>query len=336
MELIYPSYYKSFVCIADKCPDSCCHEWDVEVDEATAACYRAMEGELGADLRKDLYEEGGRTYLRNRDGRCPMWRADGLCRIQAELGHDALSNVCRQFPRLTQDYGYFVELGLEMSCPEAARIMLTNEGWDLISEEQAGGEEPDYDTGTMEILRRSRPRAFEILADRRYTVQERLAIIIMYGYHIQSWIDGAEPEPFDSDLALKEARGFAGPGDTEAFLEFFRGLEILTDRWEARLERGSGGPVWDKMLCKLAEYLLHRYYYQAVSDYDLVCRVKLSVVSCIAAALLSGADPEERISLIQLYSKEIENNIQNTEALLDGAHTAPALTDRNLLGLLLG
>ena len=105
MELIYPSYYKSFVCIADNCPDSCCHEWDVEVDEATAACYRAMEGELGADLRKDLYEEDGRTYLRNRDGRCPMWRADGLCRIQAELGHDALSNVCRQFPRLTRTMG---------------------------------------------------------------------------------------------------------------------------------------------------------------------------------------------------------------------------------------
>ena len=102
------------------------------------------------------------------------------------------------------------------------------------------------------------------------------------------------------------------------------------------VEQGSGGPVWDEMLCKLSEYLLHRYYYQAVSDYDLVCRVKMAVVSCIAAALLSGADPEERISLIQLYSKEIENNIQNTEALLDGAYTAPALTDRNLLGLLLG
>ena len=63
MERTYPSYYHTFSCIASACPDSCCHEWEVQVDEATAACYRAMEGELGADLRKDLYEEDGRTYL---------------------------------------------------------------------------------------------------------------------------------------------------------------------------------------------------------------------------------------------------------------------------------
>ena len=37
----------------------------------------------------------------------------------------------------------------------------------------------------------------------------------------------------------------------------------------------------------------------------------------------------------QLYSKEIENDLQNVEAILDGAYESPALTDRNLLGLLL-
>lgn len=109
MELIFPSYYKQFTCIASDCPDSCCHEWDVQVDEESAVRYRSLEGPLGDALREHLYDEEGQTYLRNVDGRCPMWRNDGLCRIQAERGHEQLCTVCQQFPRLRHDYGDFVE-----------------------------------------------------------------------------------------------------------------------------------------------------------------------------------------------------------------------------------
>ena len=37
----------------------------------------------------------------------------------------------------------------------------------------------------------------------------------------------------------------------------------------------------------------------------------------------------------QLMSKEIENNLDNVEMILDGAYTAPALTDVRLLDMLL-
>ena len=33
MKHIYPKYYKDFKCIANKCPDSCCKDWDVELDD---------------------------------------------------------------------------------------------------------------------------------------------------------------------------------------------------------------------------------------------------------------------------------------------------------------
>ena len=32
MKNIYPSYYKKFRCVADKCPDTCCAGWEVVVD----------------------------------------------------------------------------------------------------------------------------------------------------------------------------------------------------------------------------------------------------------------------------------------------------------------
>ena len=328
MELIYPSYYKIFSCIASACPDSCCHEWDVQVDAEAAARYRAMEGSLGDDLRAHLYDEDGETYLRNTGGRCPMWRQDGLCRIQAELGHGALCTVCQQFPRLRHDYGNFLELGLELSCPEAARLILENRP-ELVTETVPGGEAPEYDPEIMEILRESRSFALNLLEDSSHSVPERLRLLLMFGYHIQARIDGAELAPFDPDAALAEAAQFAGDGDAEALAEFYRELEPLTGRGQEKLNARQA-PVWEDGLCRIAQYGILRHWYQAVSDWDLSCRVKMLLSGCALMARLPGALAENA----QLWSKEIENSATNLDALLDGAYTEPALTDANLLGLL--
>ena len=74
-----------------------------------AAFYRSLPGALGDRLRSVLKDEDGDTVMTIIDRRCPMWRTDGLCDIQAALGHDALCKTCREFPRLTHDYGNFIE-----------------------------------------------------------------------------------------------------------------------------------------------------------------------------------------------------------------------------------
>ena len=49
-----PSYFDNFRCIASLCPDSCCKEWDVQVDASAAAMYRNLPGDLGDRLREVL------------------------------------------------------------------------------------------------------------------------------------------------------------------------------------------------------------------------------------------------------------------------------------------
>ena len=328
MELFYPSYYKIFSCIASHCPDSCCHEWDVQVDTASAARWRSMEGDLGDALRASLYDDDGETYLRNANGRCPMWRTDGLCRIQAEQGHDALCQVCQQFPRLRHDYGNFVELGLELSCPEAARLILERPP-ELVTQTVPGGEEPEYDGEIMDILRRSRPAALALLENGHYTVPQRLRLLLMLGYHVQAAIDGAELLPFDPDAALMEAAQFAGTPDADALAQVYWELEILTDRWQEKLDALTA-PRWEEGLCRIAQYGVLRHWYQAVSDWDLSSRIKLLLSGCALLARLPGALRDNA----QLWSKEIENSAVNLDALLDGAYTQPGLTDANLLSLL--
>ena len=320
MKVTRPAIYDAFHCVAAACPDSCCQEWAVVVDDDKAALYRGLPGPLGDRLRQVLREEDGETLLQIQNGRCPMWRQDGLCRIQAELGEAALCQTCRDFPRLTHDYGNFKELQLELSCPEAARLILSGDQTQ-ISEEQPGGEEPQYDADAMAVLLKTRERALALINDPALPVQKALSSLLLYGYSAQEQLDGGEGfEPDPGNLA--------GAGDSQSFLDFYRGLEILTDRWRQRLQTPDPIP-WTDDFRPLAAYFIRRYWLQAVSDYDLVGRVKLIVCSCLAIRLVGG----DLRQTAQLYAKEIENDADNVDALLDGAYGSPALTDKNLLSL---
>jgi hypothetical protein len=247
MRIRYPEYYKTFRCIASDCPDSCCKEWEVLVDETSAARYLEMEGPLGDDLRRYLYEdEEGDWYLRITDGRCPMWRQDGLCRIQAEHGHEALCQTCREFPRLKHEYGDFVELGLELSCPEAARIIFS-EPAQWVEEQVPGGEEPEYDPADMEVLLRTRQKMLQILADTRYSVAESLALGLLYGYRAQDALDGAEMDAFEPAEELAFGDSVAAETDPAALAVFQESSSRARSPGKPRLMRESqSGTVWSK------------------------------------------------------------------------------------------
>lgn len=329
MKITKPDYFDRFHCLAGSCPDSCCQEWEVQVDGDAAAFYRQLPGALGDDLRRCLRDENEETYMTISDGRCPMWQRDGLCRIQAELGEAALCKTCREYPRLTHDYGDFVELGLELSCPEAARLIL-NEPAAIVTDELPGSGEAEYDAEAMTVLKASREQALELLSNTDRAIGETLALLLLYGCQAQGELDGEEAVPFDGEAALETARELACPGDAAEILSFFQSLEVLTDNWKRRLL--SPAPTdWDGRTLDLARYFINRYWLQAVSDYDLYSRVKFMVISCLLLRELGG-DFEKTA---QLFSKEIENDAGNMDALLDAAYEHPAFTDAGLLGMLL-
>ena len=302
----------------------------MDVDPASAARYRALSGNLGDRLRAVLKDTDDGIVMEIENNRCPMWRKDGLCRIQAELGHDALCQTCRDFPRLRHDYGDFVELGLELSCPEAARLILTSEKPGMFVSAQPGGTEPEYDRDAMDILRQSRKEALTFLNSATCTTPEALAAVLLYAHDVQAQLDGAGPAVSSPADCLPEVRSFKLKRDVGPVFSFFQELEILTDRWRTRLQQTPASISWPPALRALARYMIERYWLQAVSDYDLVCRVKLAVIACVLVSALGG-DP---IQTAQLFSKEIENDPDNVDAILDAAYTSEAFTDANLLGIL--
>ena len=319
----YPKYFEEFRCIASRCPDSCCQEWQVDVDDETANIYLAMDGELGDRLRSTMTKTEDGYILPITQGRCPMWRQDGLCEIQAQAGHDALCHTCQTFPRLSHEYDGFTERDLELSCPEAARLILS-------AEESWMGQMPDTQDEVTGILLKSRQIAMEFLQDAPCSLQEKLSTLLIYAHHVQSWIDGGEEAQLQPEKAREISAAMPGKGDITPVFNFYVNLEMLTKRWKQKLSTPLPVPNWDNRLLRFMTYGIRRYWLQAVSDYDLLCRVKFLIGAAILLAHLDG----ELVETAQLWSKEIENDPDNVEALLDGAYTAPAFTDQNLLNLL--
>ena len=199
-----------------------------------------------------------------------------------------------------------------------------------MAEEAIGGEEPEYDADAMAVLKATRRNMLHILSDTSRPVGETLTMGLLYGYQAQAELDGGESQPFDTEAALAEAKSFAKAGSPQEMLDFFSQLELLTPEWEALLHSPAPAP-WEIRHLALARYLVERYWLQAVSDYDLYCRVKFIVISCLLVKQLGG----DIFRTAQLYSKEIENDADNVDAILVTAYAHPAFTDEKLLGMLL-
>lgn len=332
MQVLEPNYYASFRCLAEACPDSCCKEWEVLVDQDSAARYQALPGDLGDRLRAVMKTEDGEVWFTLEDRRCPMWRGDGLCRIQAELGEAELCQTCAQFPRLCHEYGDFVELGLELSCPEAARLILSAPAAAPISREIPGGEAPDYDPDAMALLRDSRQRVLALIDDPSLSVEQILGKLLLYAYDVDEFLNFPEdtpepPEPLTRQIPVCSDDGTITMWD---LFELYRGLEILTPRWEQALRSGPRPAPWTDDFRPLIRYFVERYWLQAISDLDLASRAKFIAVSCLMIRHLGMA----LLPAAQLYSKEIENDAENVNTLLDASFTAPELTDDAILRLI--
>lgn len=56
-KLFMPSYGRHFECIAGDCPENCCVEWIVDIDENSKKFYETAEGAVGENIRSHMVHE---------------------------------------------------------------------------------------------------------------------------------------------------------------------------------------------------------------------------------------------------------------------------------------
>lgn len=346
MEHIYPSFYKTFRCSASQCPDNCCFGWGVVVDDDTAAFYESLDTPLGEALRSAMMiDEDGDRIFRMDSGHCPLLTENNLCRVELELGHEAPCATCRKFPRITQDYGSFIEYGLTLACPEAARMILLQQGpWALEKEATDEAEEPaDYDTAFLQELLEIRQQLLSLAWDPKTSPTQALSLCLSLGQWYQNQVDGIPSAPWENTPLP------CAPAHLSDLLQAHLDLEILTEEWRELLTQGLSCvdtplPELPKtpMLRNLITYYLYHYWLQAVCDYEPCLRLQLLAVHWIVVCHLARVclaqeghlEDDRLIRLFQLYSKEVEHDSVNRDELMDLLAEDPRFSSEALTGLL--
>lgn len=340
MKNIYPSYYKKFRCIADKCPDSCCKGWDVVVDDEAHEYYSSVSGSFGEKLKKltEIDGDGDRIFT-SQNGRCPFWNSAGLCDIYTKLGEKHLCRTCKSFPRITQDYTVFSERLLSLACPEAARLMLSEDcAYENFKEYGDDFSECDYSGDFMKFLLASREELSKIFTDRSVIFSKRLQKALMYAKELQNAVDSEAYEPISAEKIVLPVT-FRKKSPLFIF-SLHNGLDIMSNEWHeilCRAEKHAENKVsqkYDVLFERMSQYFIYRYFLTSIDSFDLISAVKriFCAYAVIGAALCEECGAPEK--LFWLYSKEVEHSYENSEALEFEFMTDPRFQTDNLCAML--
>lgn len=121
MKYRMPDYYKNFKCIADKCPMTCCEGWAIVIDDKSLEKY--VDCSNSRYICKHI-DQNEKIFLQN-GSRCSFLNRSNLCDLYNNVGEDYLCKTCRRYPRHFENYGSLIEAALSMSCPEAAKLILS-------------------------------------------------------------------------------------------------------------------------------------------------------------------------------------------------------------------
>jgi lysine-N-methylase len=155
LNVLQPQYFERFRCTGAECEDTCCEGWGILIDRQTYDKYRTLQGPHRS-LVHDLVEinpascsSSDFAKIRLAGTRCPAL-TDGLCSIHSTLGEPYLSDMCSSYPRVWNRVRTTTERSLHLSCPEAARLVLTDPDAMLFEESEA--EEPASRPGMVSVI----------------------------------------------------------------------------------------------------------------------------------------------------------------------------------------
>lgn len=293
MKLYAPRYYKTFKCIADQCKHSCCIGWEIDIDNATLEKYQNLKSGYGAVITDSIsIEDTPHFQLGDRD-RCPHLDEHGLCKIILNLGEDYLCDICREHPRFYNFTGV-AEVGIGMSCTEAAKIILRSPDYAVLEEignvdSQADG--VDFDG------RAERSKIYAILQDATCGYTTKLESIY---------------------------RKYAIAADEDSrWLQILESLEYLDINHKTLFMKYSSNHRpngKDEYLERFLAYLVYHHCTEAFDAGDFADRLTFCLFCERLLASLICSERAETLediaALASIISEEIEYSDDNTEALM--------------------
>ena len=325
MQITAPDFYKKFSCIAGECPATCCAGWQIVIDEKSLTRYSRHKGPFANRLKNDInWKE---HVFRQYHHRCAFLNEENLCDIYTEAGPDMLCDTCRKYPRHIEEFEGLRELSLSLSCPEAARLLLSRqEPISFITKEKPSSEETydSFDYLLFTELMDTRDQMFSILQDRNIPLNARLLKLLAMGHDFQLCLDRNELYRWEG-IRRKHIQTGTGPDflkkvkewsdDSKSVPELIRNfwsvlvpeMEVLSPSWHNFLKENlafhtqcndqeiiqlynsfhAAMPEWKIQSEQLVLYWLYTYFCGAVYDDQIFAKVKLALVCTLMIQDLS-------------------------------------------------
>lgn len=298
MKTFAPDYYKSFKCIADRCRRSCCIGWEIYLDDETLEKYEKLGGRYTESLSET---EEGVCFKLSEGERCPFLNGRGLCDIITEKGEGFISEICREHPRFYSFFSDRTEVGLGLSCEEAARLIVMGMGKTELAVIDEDGIPEDELTAEEAYILEKRGEIFDILQNEKKSLSDRIAEVMT-------------------------AVGVAFPRKSPAeWHDLFSHLEVMNKEWTALLKVIEKDIAevkgFDNAFEKLMLYFIYRHTPSATDVADFGARVLFAIASCYIIGGIFAASEDHSIEYLceiaSLYSAEIEYSEENTATLVD-------------------
>lgn len=289
MKLYAPRYYKRFKCVADKCEHSCCVGWEIDIDSESLQKYKNLNCSYKDEILNSISYDVTPHFKLTKEERCPHLDARGLCKIITNIGEDCLCDICREHPRF-YNYTSVAELGIGMSCREAARIILSSPDYaefECIGEIECDAVSADFDA----LCERS--KIYDILKDGKLSYKTKLEKI-----HADYAV---ETESDDYWLNLIESLEYLDENNKKTFMNY------------SSKKRTS---LFDEALERFLAYFIYRHTTEAEDFFDFCRRLRFCLfVERLFASILYFEAPgtrEELAALASTISEEIEYSQYNT------------------------
>lgn len=308
MKEFFFNYYPTFKCIASKCKHTCCAGWEMKIDSETLAKYKSENSSFSLGLLKGVNFRKSK-FRTDKNKRCAFLNENGLCDIIINLGEKSLCKVCSSHPRFKNFFSDRIETGLDFTCEEATRIILSFKG-KILPIPFNDDNQTEKLSFIEERILDFRERAVSLIYEDNKTINEKISCL----------------------LSLCNAK--IDDTDFKKVLKTFSRFERLDKSWGAKLknikENTFSFSVSENLKNCYEQFLVNSLYKHISNAEDVLGAQARTIAVIFALWIINSIFNSEKIcnddfnllcDIVRAYSTEVEYSEKNLSSLYDYAFT---------------
>ncbi|MBO5934360.1 MAG: flagellin lysine-N-methylase [Clostridia bacterium] len=322
MIYLKPYFYDDFRCKADKCTDTCCAGWEVDIDAESFEKYKNVNGEFGKRLNDSIvYAEDIPCFRLCESERCVFLNQNNLCDIYSKLGEEYLCEICREHPRFYNCFENVTEMGLGLCCEKVCEMIFSSDETMMFVSDG----DDEYVDDEYKLYSFIRMNCFEIIADREKSLKDRINQLILYGIYVEN-------EFFGDCISAVINNDFNVIA--QSVIELFLSTEPINEEWtgfvgdfENNLKSyiNISDKVYAEKYEQILTYILYRHFMKSIEDTNVLSIICFGVINLIFVYLCDcktfydagKITDQDRINNVKLWSKQIEYSEMNTQMIID-------------------